>query len=1099
MAAQNIFLTSDIDGKAHAKLGDLGLATRVPSVDGEHAVEKVRGTPDFMAPEVRRMYNEPNNTSVSKRVSPRADVFGLGISLFGLVCGGGQENFTWSKFGRQIKVTDEILWSRDGPIYLAVAQLPTGRCKDLVVAAVRRNPSERATAKQLGDLVDTASSSPGENVRGSYYSYIIMQSSSALTGQTATRRAQLDRLCDIQGCLKKSMHGWVQQKHYPIALSDADEGCVRADIVCGRVHSLVWCADGALGWEAATSPENIKLAQLEEALLQPNVHVPRVAIVCMKYGSRAVAERLRKAGISRVFWLRKNLVTDQLGVELFVNVIVPMLNAFEADPTLETFELKESAKRLVSSLDWGLVKGQSKPNDHWTPDESTDEVAWIQVKASLGPTSNFGTIANEDDDLELLACDMPYVVKLKRDLLSASKSNILVAPGSFDDDEIMNRCRSIAHAACESFTLSALASFEMVFKISSECDIKDVERELEHASKGSRLLFWVDVSAANTDTFEPCLSSALEKFANRFNFLSIVMTIQSTSRQKSADELTEALGGFAEFPLGVPEGIPGVTAASLHEEIKMTTNINLLKWPLKLPCEMTTKMLRGAIETVLGRQAIAGLYLDDCSEEKKFVFFVRVHITDVGFLHKVRDRILMGHFERELKEQLGKAGDLSYLTLDVDLSHFAERYEASIFSLDKLTPHQKLKLKECREAGTTKHIHVRAPAGAGKTFIALYLMLRTIEQNTTKNVLFVAPSLALSLFVMKWLWKRLKNDGDESRLKSLFVLALSDDAGTPSSVVHCVRLDENQINHTPLEESDAPSFDMVVVDEAHHLYRVAKNRDIIDQHMVKGKTQRVLLSDTSQSHGQSSPYPSEPDLVKVTLNEVVRSSKRIVAGAMAFQLDDDDGGEKNLTKCHHESDGPPLKTFLFDVASSQEGDEYDAYAEETCRAIQTVMQEFRTLNLDDRLAVIVPNATFEEALRLRVMFRLTSVAPQRHFRLVSPEEASATLPRDEHSSSSSAEQRIILSPIDRFDGLERLIVIAVGLDTPIDGEGFVLETRSQLYRAITRAHMVVRSVVTVLSGRIVVIAFALANTGSRRQQDTKRRLSRVPDQCQARW
>ena len=161
MATQNIFLTSDIDGKAHAKLGDLGLATRVPSVDGEHAVEKVRGTPDFMAPEVRHMYNEPKNTSVSKRVSPRADVFGLGISLFGLVCGGGQENFTWSKFGRQIKVTDEILWSRDGPIYLAVAQLPTGRCKDLVVAAVRRNPSERATAKQLGDLVDTASSSPG--------------------------------------------------------------------------------------------------------------------------------------------------------------------------------------------------------------------------------------------------------------------------------------------------------------------------------------------------------------------------------------------------------------------------------------------------------------------------------------------------------------------------------------------------------------------------------------------------------------------------------------------------------------------------------------------------------------------------------------------------------------------------------------------------------------------------------------------------------------------------------------------------------------------------------------------------------------------------
>ena len=42
----------------------------------------------------------------------------------------------------------------------------------------------------------------------------------------------------------------------------------------------------------------------------------------------------------------------------------------------------------------------------------------------------------------------------------------------------------------------------------------------------------------------------------------------------------------------------------------------------------------------------------------------------------------------------------------------------------------------------------------------------------------------------------------------------------------------------------------------------------------------------------------------------------------------------------------------------------------------------------------------------------------------------------------------------RFDGLERLIVIAVGLDAPLDEKAEdMLETRSRLYRALTRAHM----------------------------------------------
>ena len=56
------------------------------------------------------------------------------------------------------------------------------------------------------------------------------------------------------------------------------------------------------------------------------------------------------------------------------------------------------------------------------------------------------------------------------------------------------------------------------------------------------------------------------------------------------------------------------------------------------------------------------------------------------------------------------------------------------------------------------------------------------------------------------------------------------------------------------------------------------------------------------------------------LTEVVRCSKRIVAGAMAFQL----GGEKKLlTSCHHEVAGPPLKSYIFNAAATGNSSEED--------------------------------------------------------------------------------------------------------------------------------------------------------------------------------
>jgi hypothetical protein len=589
--------------------------------------------------------------------------------------------------------------------------------------------------------------------------------------------------------------------------------------------------------------------------------------------------------------------------------------------------------------------------------------------------------------------------------------------------------------------LSTHANFEAVFRIGSDNDIAAVNDAVSTVSKAYRILLWIDF--IGDETFQSSVVSAVEAIDNRLIHVSCIVTSQNEDSHKLAKELAERLCGFRELKLDAPTGIPGVKAASLHDDIKLSSNINLLA--------LGPEKLRGVVEKLIGDRPIAVLYHDDTPDG--FVCFVRIHISDVGYLHKLRDDILIGKFEQVLRSELRRVVDDDALEICVDKSHFAERYEVSILSLNTLTPHQTEKLADCRKAGE-RPIHVRAPAGAGKTFIALHLMYALMQQGNADRVLFVAPKLALALFVTKWLCKRLdeENQGGSSKqtvLQHFFVMAKPSDA--KSLVLYHVRLDDSHIVHTPFQGDDeVPTFSMIVVDESHHLYRDKEHREIIERHVAKGAAQRVLLSDVSQSRGNEVGFPSDEDLIHVELTEVVRSSKRIVAGAMAFQL----GRENNPTKCHHESDGPPLRTFLFDV----QGELHETYANYTLRALTHVTTEFPDLDLDDRLAIIVPDTRFQEAIRPLLLGRLASQFPQRRLVLVSAEDASAALSTRRHGERHGVE-RIVLSTIDQFIGLERLIVISVGLDTTIDDEdNDVLETRSRLYQTITRAHMMARRV-----------------------------------------
>ena len=118
-------------------------------------------------------------------------------------------------------------------------------------------------------------------------------------------------------------------------------------------------------------------------------------------------------------------------------------------------------------------------------------------------------------------------------------------------------------------------------------------------------------------------------------------------------------------------------------------------------------------------------------------------------------------------------------------------------------------------------------------------------------------------------------------------------------------------------------------------------------------------------------------------------------------------------------------------------------------AIERLAEKYRGLSLHDRVAIVCPDEGFVDALR----GPLASALPDA-YHLVDAATASAALPplHEEEDEDVEIRQDLVLDAIENFDGLERLFVICVGLDARIDG-GLAGETRSRLYRAMTRAQL----------------------------------------------
>ncbi|CAE7246869.1 PUB12 [Symbiodinium sp. CCMP2592] len=419
----------------------------------------------------------------------------------------------------------------------------------------------------------------------------------------------------------------------------------------------------------------------------------------------------------------------------------------------------------------------------------------------------------------------------------------------------------------------------------------------------------------------------------------------------------------------------------------------------------------------------------------------KLHIKSIGTLQKLRNRVLDGELEREIN---GRLADPRW-EVGVSKSQFLRMYDSSLRALDKLTRHQRERLSVIRGSDM---VHLSAPAGAGKTFVAVERVIDALNpaaDEPAPRVLYVAATVELIYYFVQWLAVRIESQRkDVGLLSGLLVLF------KPYKQLLQLRmpavLQEGRIEFDDHDKND--KLDLLVIDECHSMYQDGVDRGIIDDLHC---SRRLLLSDNAQSSAVTATFP---EMQKVQMTEVVRSTRQIVLGAASFQVNAEAAVPAG-------TDGPPVKSYIFEAPKDDEEERMKQYARRVMDAIVHVDNVYSGVSLHKRLALFVPNEKFLTKLKKVLSPLLCDGLPDRKFRFVKQGESlrwlpeslrSAGRPRAEEQEERRQEE-IILDTVDVVDGLEHLIVICVGLDAPIQGEARDLVTRADLYKGLTRAQL----------------------------------------------
>ena len=407
-------------------------------------------------------------------------------------------------------------------------------------------------------------------------------------------------------------------------------------------------------------------------------------------------------------------------------------------------------------------------------------------------------------------------------------------------------------------------------------------------------------------------------------------------------------------------------------------------------------------------------------------------LTCIQERHRLRDAVLSDDLAASLNNALENRGFAEQLA--VENTAFFQQYAANLLTFSQLTDHQTEKLKELSRY-LHEDVHLSAPAGGGKTFLAVRHAMNKLRSSSKGKILFISPNRPLCFHFVHWLLMHARSSLPKvsSRNKLLQRLVFMH---APYDRFTRAQIDVD--SSIVLEELKAMPDDLVlaIFDEAHAIFRT--NQGIFQEVHAQRK---LVLSDRSQSCLLETKYP---EMRRVNLTEVVRSTKRIVCGANAFQLQDDEP-----ITCLGTT-GPPLKSFIFESPKGYDDGFFEQSADHTVKALWFIMCTHPSIRLDRHVALLVPDEEFYRSFRFHLEERLESAfAPTYNMKLVSLEDSLRFLP-EAHQDLKRDE--LILDWDENAKGLETLFVVCIGFDVQITGERDNF-TRARLYHAVTRAQL----------------------------------------------
>ena len=636
----NILLTSRNDDDARAKLADFGLARGVSGSDYLLASSRASrcGTPAYMAPEML----------AGKAYANRTDVFSLALVFLEMVSGGKELNGSWRS------KTDAVLFD----------PLPRGRGKEVALAAFKRDPEQRPTAKTLRALTHQLSGETTTNSRGrrAFFAYISISPPPAVlaVGRMQSRLVFARIMHKFERHLREQAGDFFEQKGFPIFLGDRGQESFTADLLTCDISTMVWCS---VGW-GLEDTSNLQLRGLISAL-KATSKPPSALIVCMKHGARSAALQIIGAlpNVNTVVWLQADVLDARVGDQIFGRVVLPVLRKIQTSSgayshRLEEFMRKQLLRFQMCSTPAGVLRNNGAEEcSPWRPINcAMIPLDWLTTNINVLPLgdSNLHLVDSSLNRLELLSTDMEWCDQLKSSVLKASDHTNYSIFGE--------RGRAITLDVCLSILSEEYRPvFQLVFRASSPDDLRILKDILHDEPSVRRVLVWFDIigqygcddgctitskksspSGQRQASWLESLKQLLSESAPKIKGL---ITRGGPSCDDLANSIAEELDATGLGDGGNDAPANEVRADDLYREIRMVVQAGGAH-------TIRNSMLLG--QRKLGDWRLPVGITPTAVYEDEDRFLLQVLLSDISCVDRLQQLVISGNLERILELELTK-------------------------------------------------------------------------------------------------------------------------------------------------------------------------------------------------------------------------------------------------------------------------------------------------------------------------------------------------------------------------------------------------------------------------------------------------------------